>query len=166
MWGFYITLWQVSDGSLIRTLELEDDSPPSSFSPPVKVGSPNHTVNLKSAPSWVCYYAFSPDGQMLALGSQDAIVLWRSSDGGVISTIGFSGVTNAVPLIFSPDGQMLASRSGSGTIKLWRISDGSLVRALEERSGESSNAISFSPDGRLLVSALSDGTIRLWGVLP
>jgi WD40 repeat protein len=164
MWGFNLTHWKVSDGSLIRNLELEEVPSLSTFSSSVQVSSPNHTVNLKSAPSWVSYYTFSLDRQTLALGSQDEITLWNTSDGSLIRTIVLKrGVTSVVGLTFSPDGQTLASGFGDYTVKLWRVSDGSLIRTLRKHAYYATT-LAFSPDGQTLASESYFDRVRFWRV--
>jgi len=90
-----ITLWRVSDGSLIRTLK-------------------GHTDKVTSV-------TFSPDGKILASGSEDdTIKLWRVSDGSLIRTLkGHKAWVCSVT--FSPDGKILASGSDDKTIKIWRL---------------------------------------------
>jgi WD40 repeat protein len=61
----------------------------------------------------------SPDGQMLASGSEDkTIKLWNLKTGDLLCTLtGHEGSVRSVAI--SPDGQTLASGSHDNSIKLW-----------------------------------------------
>lgn len=72
---------------------------------------------------------------------------------------GHSDKVNSV--VFSPDGQWLASGSSDGTIKIWDVNSGS-CQTLECDGPVLS--IVFSPDGQQLASGLSDGVIKVWDI--
>ncbi|MCB0083411.1 MAG: hypothetical protein KDE47_20860, partial [Caldilineaceae bacterium] len=96
---------------------------------------------------WVWSLAFSPDGQLLTSGHADKVVrLWDISD--IYTTAmphlltaillkTFSGHEDAVFAVsFSPDGKLIASGSGDGTMRLWHVGEGTLLQTLaEHRSG-------------------------------
>jgi len=107
--------------------------------------------------------AFSPDGKLLASGSQwrGEVRIVQMSDGALLRTL--SGHTDAVwALAFSADGKTLASGAGA-EIRLWRVADGALLSTL--RGHENSvDTLAFSPDGGILASGSHDSTVRLWRV--
>ncbi|MDL1873832.1 hypothetical protein FBQ85_01460 [Cytophagia bacterium CHB2] len=107
--------------------------------------------------------AFSPNGKLLAAGSQDgAVRLWEVKTGRIIGTL--SGHQRAVSSVaFSPDGKVLASGAKDTMIHLWDVQQQSPKHTLAGHRGEVLK-IAFSPDGRLLASASQDSTIGIWDI--
>jgi WD40 repeat protein len=134
------------------------------FTFPLTAQTPPDRVWVGSSHTAAAYAsAFSPDGTILASGSDDqTIKLWRVADGALLRTLaGHTGVIRGVA--FSPDGATLASGSADTTIKLWRVADGALIRTLVGHTGNV-RAVAFSPDNATLVSGGHDNTVRLWSV--
>ncbi|CAI7653790.1 unnamed protein product [Penicillium glandicola] len=73
---------------------------------------------------------------------------------------GHSDVVQSVA--FSPDGRLLASGSGDGTVKFWDLATGALKLTLEGSSLIAVTSIVFSPDGQLLAANYVNQTVKLW----
>src|SRR5205823_3635741 len=83
---------------------------------------------------------------------------WDAARGRVIQT--FSGHKDRIGLIvFSPDGECLASSSGQG-IRLWQIATGKEIGKIQTSPGLSN--LLWLPDCKILVSGDNDGNLRLW----
>jgi WD40 repeat protein len=103
--------------------------------------------------------AFSPDGSVLAVGSdQGRLRMWRVASGRILADVqAHSARINAVQ--FSPDGQTVLTASADGRAAIWRLDGGQLV-VLAHR-GAIYDA-SFSPDGGRALTASADRTAVVW----
>ena len=114
---------------------------------------------------------FSPDGKMLASSGDNwdsNIRLWDVQTGELLKTLkkrtafeDFEG-RDVNSVVFSPDGNMIASGSGHGTIRLWNPNTGEFIKYLEGHT-KPVNSVVFSPNGNTLISTGEDG-VCLWNV--
>ncbi|MBN1148625.1 MAG: protein kinase [Anaerolineales bacterium] len=107
--------------------------------------------------------AFSPDGSLLASGSDEPSVrIWRISDGVLQHRLrGHTGKVLAVA--FAPGGRLLASGSADDSVRIWDLTSGELLQTLQGHT-QDVFSLAFSPDGQLLASGSGDNTIVLWQV--
>ncbi len=102
--------------------------------------------------------AFSPNGNLLAMASNEQVCLV-----GIHEQIAFKEVypsASTKTLVFSPDNAVLVIGLYGG-IELWDMKTGDKLTAFDVPSG-SVRTLVFSPDGKTLVSTGQDGTILLW----
>ncbi|KAG8942894.1 hypothetical protein FRC03_002834, partial [Tulasnella sp. 419] len=105
--------------------------------------------------------AYSPDGVLIASGSDDkTIIVWDSRTGAQIHSLeGHSKEVLAVD--FSADGSLIASGSNDRSVRIWSSITGTLVHTLDGHS-DNVRAVSFSPIGNIVASGSLDKTVILW----
>ena len=115
-----------------------------------------HITNIQSI-------AFSPDGKILASGSEDKIIrLWDVAIGTLKQTyIGHEA--EIFDVAFSPTGRKLASAS-SREINLWDIGKGMHQQTFDRFTYHTSR-MSFNTKGLILTSVNHDNTIQLSNII-
>jgi WD40 repeat protein len=65
-------------------------------------------------------------------------------------------------LAYSPDGNLLASGGGDGTVKIWNAREHELIRTIPAHSG-GVRAVAWR-NGSTLASSSDDGTVKFWNI--
>lgn len=134
--GGSVTLWNAADAS--------EASPPLS-----DVGS-------------VSGIAFDPDARTLAVASdRKSVTLWNVSDPSAPRRLPVP--SHAYSVVFSPDGQLLASGDAGGEIRVWRMAP--QVRVVATLNGHVSiRSVAFSAHGKTLAAGDDEGKVVLWNL--
>ncbi len=121
--------------------------------------------DLKHEGQYVHAAKFSPDGKLIATGSNDPtgfVRLWNAETGEPVKS--FFGHTDAVLSVrFSKDGQNLVTTSYDNTARLWDVQTGREIQRFEGHFWWVWSA-AFSPDEKRLVTASHDGTANVYDV--
>jgi WD40 repeat protein len=109
--------------------------------------------------------AFSPDGAVLASGSEDntGMLLWDAARGARIGAplVAHPGAEANVHE-FIADGSGLLSSSGT-EVAVWDLGGVTLGQRITDAHQGRVHGLASTPDGRLLATAgADDGTVRLW----
>jgi WD40 repeat protein/transcriptional regulator with XRE-family HTH domain len=123
------------------------------FNPPARVFS-GHTGVVREV-------AFSPDGKLLAAGSDDATVrVWDVATGQTVYVLQLSAPVDGVA--FAPDGKSLATGDDAALVQLWDAGTGHQMRTLVGNK-KGLQYVRFSPDGKYLLTT-DEPTSHLWDV--
>ncbi len=174
-WDKTIKLWDIQTGQEIYTLtghQLQVTSVAFSSQGILASASFDRSIRLWYPDTWknrpvqtlighvqaVLAVAFSPNGQILATGSDDkTIKLWDVSTGSVIHTLS-NHCWSVATVVFSADGETLISGSWDKTVKFWRVRTGEEIATFTGHE-DSVLAVAVSPDS--VASGSKDKTVQL-----
>jgi WD40 repeat protein len=130
----YLKIWDVANGDEVRTLN-------------------GHSLGVR-----VC--AYSPDGGLIASGSDDQTLRVWSADAGleILAAPHDGAVTSCA---FSPNARWIASGSEDKSIKIWDARTGLDIASLIGHS-RTVNSLAVSTDGRRIISCSDDRTLKVW----
>ena len=163
-----IRLWNTRTGECHHTIKCKGTARILSFFPT----DPQHLISIVSGevlqrdinghqikdPEKGSWFAFSPDGTLLALCSEGMITVQNSNSGAAVANFQLASVKIEC-CCFSPDGKFLAAAVGS-TISVWDISYNHLVETLIGHAYDIS-ALAFSSPSTL-ISASWDKSVKFW----
>jgi eukaryotic-like serine/threonine-protein kinase len=119
------------------------------------------TVVHKEEVAGLRSHALSPDGELLAAGTADGLVIlrkWQTKAG----QQELGSHKNAISgMAFSPDGRWLVSTSWDRSARVWNVRTGALAATLVGHENRVSQP-DFSSDGSLLATGSWDATVRTW----
>lgn len=117
--------------------------------------------------SRVVCVALSRDDKHIAagmIGHGGSIYIWDASTGMVVSGPFRTRNKLISSVVFSYDGQYLASGLWNGEIGIWEVKTGRAAIGGQKLTGHTDavSSLSFSEDGQQLVSGSGDCTVRIW----
>lgn len=130
-----VTVWDAESGAELRQ-----------FSDPIKIFTP---------------LEFSPDGKILATGSDDAhgIRLWDFSSGRFLKSLPYGGL-GLDEIRFSPDGKRIAATVRRNQVHLFDVDLG--TKLFDGAHSDCITELAFTTDGRYLISGGNDASVRVW----
>jgi len=121
------------------------------------------TRTLSGHKDRICGIAYSPDGKLLASGSEDMTVrLWEPKTGKCLQVLNASDRIYAVA--FSRDGKLVAAGGWEApecSVRVWKVEDGSELAHFSGHSGWV-GSLAFSADGKKLYAGNQNSTILVW----
>lgn len=135
----------------------------SQFDPWVTLRNLPEGNEYKRLTKGICKYLnISPDGRFL-VGGDNELYVWGLPDGELLHVL--EGHTSSIRrIVFSPDGQWLASGIENGTVRLWSISNGAL-RLTFCQYNRWGGELAFSPDSQQILASENRGDfLELWRV--
>ena len=127
----------------------------------VETGSLRYSVHSQDAVKAV---AFGHDDDYLALAAGDSVRVVKTLDGVQFAELHHAREVDAI--VFSPDGQQLATSANDNTARIWHLSqyvgEGPTQEVIRLSPGSKPTSMAFSPDGKYLATGSEDGVAGVW----
>lgn len=131
-----LSIWNVADLSLDKQIPISNES-------------------LRSI-------AFSPNGEVLAIGSSDGKVYLLDSRTYMVLDVLESHVNSVFAVAFTIDGQYLLSGSRDAHLNVWKVGKKYQLYRRITAHMSTVNSIAVSPDGAFIATAGRDKEVRIW----
>jgi WD40 repeat protein len=106
--------------------------------------------------------AFSPDGNLLAVGKMSGrIQVWDVASGAIRCSFGKRD-QNTMAVLFTKDSKLLISGGIGQGVQLWDVTSGQEVCKAESPRGGDVTSLALTRDGKLLASGGMDGNVIVW----
>jgi len=137
------------------TRALRDEQLPADKDP---LRSPAHLSLIESM-------TLSPDGQTLASGAFQEVVLWDAKTGKIKQRLK-DFAERVVALGFSQDGKWLATGGGApteeGEVRVFESATAKEILKLKSPHSDTVFGVAFSPDGKMLATCGADKFLKTW----
>lgn len=179
-----VRLWDAASGELLHVLKAPERVTDVDFSPDGSrivaaasysalavvwdVATGQEVLRLPSHPPFVQCAAFSPDGKLIATGSNEygggpgkvSVRLCDARTGDLITEIPVGG-PRVSAVDFSPDGRRLAVATFNDSIKIWHPDEPDLPPVRLSEIGRQPTDLRFSHDGCRIFSVGVDGLLHI-----